>query len=71
MSPKPIKSVASRTQHPGDVTILFNNAGVLDLGSVLDAPPAAFKRNFDVNFFGLLNVTRALAPMLTKHQAPS
>jgi NAD(P)-dependent dehydrogenase (short-subunit alcohol dehydrogenase family) len=50
-----------------DVKILFNNAGVLDFGSVLDASPAAFNRNFDVNFFGLLNVTRALAPTLTEN----
>ena len=50
-----------------DVTILFNNAGVLDFGSVLDASPAAFNRNFDVNFFGLLNVTRAFAPTLTEN----
>jgi len=51
-----------------DVKILFNNAGVLDFGSVLDASPAAFNRNFDVNFFGLLNVTRALAPTLTENR---
>jgi NAD(P)-dependent dehydrogenase (short-subunit alcohol dehydrogenase family) len=48
----------------GDVQILFNNAGVLDFGSVLDAPPEAFNRNFDVNFFGMLNATRAFAPTL-------
>jgi NAD(P)-dependent dehydrogenase (short-subunit alcohol dehydrogenase family) len=51
--------------HTPDVKMLFNNAGVLDFGSVLDASPAAFNRNFDVNFFGPLNVTRALAPALT------
>jgi NAD(P)-dependent dehydrogenase (short-subunit alcohol dehydrogenase family) len=50
-----------------DVSILFNNAGVLNLGSVLDAAPSAFKHNFDVNFYGVLNTTRALAPTLTKH----
>lgn len=48
-----------------DVKILFNNAGVLDFGSVLDAPASAFKRNFDVNCFGLLHTTRAFAPVLT------
>lgn len=47
-----------------DVKLLVNNAGVLDFGSVLDASPAAFNRNFDVNFFGLLHVTRAFAPTL-------
>jgi len=51
-----------------DLTILFNNAGVLNFGSVLDAPSAAFNQNFDVNFFGLLHTTRAFAPTLTKHQ---
>lgn len=47
-----------------DVTLLVNNAGVADMGSVLEAPPDAFKRNFDVNCFGLLQVTRALTPAL-------
>lgn len=52
----------------GDVSLLFNNAGVLNFGSVLDAPPTAFNRNLDVNFFGVLNTTRAFAPALTKHR---
>jgi NAD(P)-dependent dehydrogenase (short-subunit alcohol dehydrogenase family) len=47
-----------------DVALLFNNAGVLDFGSVLDAPRDAFKRNFDVNCFGLLETTKAFAPAL-------
>src|SRR5262245_19333308 len=33
-----------------DLTILFNNAGVLQFGSVLDVPPASFNQHFDVNF---------------------
>jgi NAD(P)-dependent dehydrogenase (short-subunit alcohol dehydrogenase family) len=56
--------LAHLAEQAPDVRLLFNNAGVLDFGSVLDAPPAAFKRNFDVNCFGLLHVTRALAPVL-------
>jgi len=51
-----------------DVSLLFNNAGVLDFGGVLDAAPEKFNRNFDVNFFGLLNTTRAFAPALSKHR---
>jgi NAD(P)-dependent dehydrogenase (short-subunit alcohol dehydrogenase family) len=47
-----------------DLTLLFNNAGVLEVGSVLDASPEAFKSSFDVNTFGLLNTTRAFAPAL-------
>jgi len=47
-----------------DVTLLINNAGVLDFGKVLDSPISAFERNFDVNFYGLLGTTRAFAPVL-------
>ncbi|HET9299272.1 MAG TPA: SDR family oxidoreductase [Candidatus Polarisedimenticolaceae bacterium] len=57
--------VASRAE---DLQILFNNAGVLNVGSVLDAPSAAFSENFDVNFFGVLHATRAFVPALTKHR---
>jgi len=56
--------IAEATQ---DVNLLFNNAGVLDFGSVLDAPDEAFRRNFDVNCFGLLHATRAFAPALTRN----
>lgn len=51
-----------------DVALLFNNAGVLDFGSVLDAPVEAFRRNFDVNCFGLLHATRAFAPALIRNR---
>ncbi|MBX9735613.1 MAG: SDR family oxidoreductase [Phycisphaerales bacterium] len=50
-----------------DVTLLINNAGVLDFGGVLEASPEAFTRNFAVNFYGPLNVTRAFVPVLTQH----
>ena len=60
-----IERVASEA---GDVRMLFNNAGVLNFGSVLDAPAAVFSQNFGVNFFGLLHTTRAFAPALTKNE---
>ena len=60
--------VARVADQARDVSILFNNAGVLNSGSVLDAPPTAFNQNFDVNFYGVLNTTRAFAPTLTTHR---
>jgi short-subunit dehydrogenase len=51
-----------------DVRFLFNNAGVLDLGGVLDVSAVATARAFDVNCFGLLHVTRALAPALVANR---
>jgi len=59
--------VARVAGQAGDLRILFNNAGVLNFGSVLEAPTAAFSQNFDVNFFGLLHTTRAFAPTLTRN----
>jgi NAD(P)-dependent dehydrogenase (short-subunit alcohol dehydrogenase family) len=50
-----------------DVTLLINNAGVLDLGSVLEAPIPAFERNFATNFYGVLATCRAFAPVIEKN----
>jgi NAD(P)-dependent dehydrogenase (short-subunit alcohol dehydrogenase family) len=47
-----------------DITVLVNNAGVLDFGSVLEAPVEAVERNLAVNLYGPLLTTRALAPVL-------
>jgi len=60
------RQLAHAAQQAGDVQILFNNAGVLDFGSVLDASPEAFRRNLDVNFFGVLHTTRAFAPVIER-----
>jgi NAD(P)-dependent dehydrogenase (short-subunit alcohol dehydrogenase family) len=47
-----------------DVTILMNNAGVLDFGSIVDAPLDAVRRNFETNFYGMLKMARAFAPVI-------
>ena len=59
--------VASLAARAPDVTVLINNAGVLDFGTALDAPLDAFERNFAVNLYGTLNVTRALVPVIAGH----
>jgi NAD(P)-dependent dehydrogenase (short-subunit alcohol dehydrogenase family) len=51
-------------QQVKDLTLLFNNAGVLDFGNVLDVPLDRIKRNFDTNFYGTLAMSRALAPVI-------
>lgn len=57
-------SVAALTAAAPDVTVLINNAGVLDFGPVLDAPLTAFERNFATNFYGVLHMSRAFAPVI-------
>lgn len=50
-----------------DVTLLVNNAGVLDFGGLLEAQTAQLERNFSTNFFGKLNLARAFAPVIERN----
>ncbi|HYM02189.1 MAG TPA: SDR family oxidoreductase [Stellaceae bacterium] len=61
------RSVSALARRADDVTLLINNAGVLDFGSVLDAPQAAFERNFATNFYGVLSMSRAFAPVIERN----
>jgi len=47
-----------------DVDVVINNAGVLASYGVLAAAPADVQKDMGTNFFGLLNVARAFAPVL-------
>ncbi|MEV6116343.1 SDR family oxidoreductase [Streptomyces sp. NPDC052109] len=61
-------SVEAAAAQAGDVTILVNNAGVsLGAASFLDAPVDDIRREFDINFFGPLLVTRAFAPVIERN----
>lgn len=47
-----------------DVNLLINNAGVLDFGSLLEAPGEAVRRNMDTNYYGTLHMSQAFAPLI-------
>jgi NAD(P)-dependent dehydrogenase (short-subunit alcohol dehydrogenase family) len=52
----------------GAVDILVNNAGVAGFGNPLTMDFAAIQEEIAVNYFGVLRVTRAIAPgMIAKH----
>ncbi|MFI6361466.1 SDR family oxidoreductase [Nocardia sp. NPDC050630] len=57
-------AAAALAEQAPDVTILINNAGTALGSSFLDSPITDIRREFDINFFGTLHVTRALAPIL-------
>lgn len=57
-------AVADAAGEAPDVTLLFNNAGVLDFGSFLDVTDDKIERQFAVNFYGKLNMARAFAPVI-------
>ncbi|HVY43899.1 MAG TPA: SDR family oxidoreductase [Hyphomicrobiaceae bacterium] len=56
--------IAAAAAQARDVTLLINNAGVLDFGNLLEVDRAKVDRNFATNFYGTLDVTRAFAPVL-------
>jgi NAD(P)-dependent dehydrogenase (short-subunit alcohol dehydrogenase family) len=48
----------------GRIDVLVNNAGYGVLGAVEEASDGEIRKNYDTNVFGLLNVTRAVLPVL-------
>ncbi|KPF43324.1 short-chain dehydrogenase [beta proteobacterium AAP121] len=59
------EEVAAAAQAAADVTIVINNAGIAQTGGFL-APDseAVARRLFETNFFGVLIVSKAFAPVL-------
>ena len=60
--------VAAAAARAGDVTLVINNAGIAEQGGFLapDSEELAH-RQFETNFFGVLRVSRAFAPVLAAH----
>jgi NAD(P)-dependent dehydrogenase (short-subunit alcohol dehydrogenase family) len=56
-------SVAAAVTQAQDVTIVVNNAGIASLEPIL-GDGADVRRLLEVNFFGLIDVSRAFAPVL-------
>jgi NAD(P)-dependent dehydrogenase (short-subunit alcohol dehydrogenase family) len=60
------RSLKAAAEKATDVTVLFNNAGVLASGSVLASTNEAIAQEFTTNLFGLLGATRAFLPALER-----
>ena len=59
-------AVIKGIEHFGQIDCLVNNAGYGLLGGIEEASKKEVQQNFDVNVFGLLNVTRAVLPYMRK-----
>ena len=62
-------SVAKIAEKYDPVDILVNNAGILIAGSFLDQTDAEARLIFETNYFGPLNLTKALAPSMIKRRS--
>ncbi|OTA01388.1 short chain dehydrognease/reductase [Trichoderma parareesei] len=58
--------VGAAVEKHGRIDILVNNAGFGHFGSVEEVSEEESRYQFDVNFFGLLNFTRAVIPHMRK-----
>ncbi|OXE98094.1 NADP-dependent 3-hydroxy acid dehydrogenase YdfG [Flavobacterium araucananum] len=58
------KAVSTTIEHFGSIDYVVNNAGYGLIGGIEESSDAEVRANFDVNVFGLLNVTRAILPYM-------
>lgn len=52
----------------GTIDVVVNNAGYAHKGAFESITDASIRKEFDVNFFGLLNVTRNVLPIMRKNR---
>ncbi len=62
-------AIAQTVAKWGRVDVVVNNAGYGQLGTLEELSDAEARQNFDVNVFGLLNVTRAAMPQLRAQES--
>jgi short-subunit dehydrogenase len=61
-----IKTVISKE---GRIDVLINNAGAGITGPIEEIPEVEIKRNFETNFFGPINVIKAVLPQMRQQQS--
>jgi short-subunit dehydrogenase len=63
------KCIHSVIDIEGKIDVVINNAGVGITGPVEEIPEAEIKRNFDTNFFGPINVIKAVLPQMRQQNS--
>ncbi|WP_179345262.1 SDR family oxidoreductase [Winogradskyella ursingii] len=55
--------------HESKIDVLINNAGAGITGPIEEIPDAEIKRNFETNFFGPINVIKAVLPTMREQNS--
>lgn len=63
------RAVDAAVERFGGIDVLVNNAGYGQLGLFEEVAPEAAKAQFDVNVFGLFDVTRAVLPVMRQQRS--
>jgi len=58
--------VSTAVKKHGRIDVLFNNAGIIDAGTVVTTSPDRFRRVLDVNLFGQFLFAHAVVPIMQR-----
>ncbi|TDQ23766.1 SDR family oxidoreductase [Tenacibaculum caenipelagi] len=62
-------AVAEVIAKEGKIDVLINNAGKGITGPIEDTPTVEMRENFNTNFFGVIDVVKAVLPYMRKQQS--
>ncbi|WP_299254049.1 oxidoreductase [uncultured Cytophaga sp.] len=63
------KAVSDTIAHFGRIDVLVNNAGIGYFAAVEESEDEATRKMFEINFFGLANMTKAVLPIMRKQRS--